>query len=125
MRLPIALGLTWPDRVPGAAAAVDWTTSHTWTFEPLDDDTFPAVRLARAAGMAGGSLPAVYNAANEEAVTAFTEGHTAFTAIVDTVQRVLDDAHGWRHEPGGVEEVLAAEEWARAHARELLATGRN
>jgi 1-deoxy-D-xylulose-5-phosphate reductoisomerase len=83
------------------------------------------VRLARAAGSAGGCLPAVYNAANEEAVTAFTEGHTAFTTIVDTVQDVLDDADGWRHEPGGVDEVLAAEEWARAHARELLATGRN
>jgi len=125
MRLPISLALGWPDRVPGATRPVTFEGPSAWTFEPLDDDTFPAVRLARAAGTAGGCLPAVYNAANEEAVTAFAEGHTAFTAIVDTVQRVLDDAHDWRHEPGSVEEVLAAEEWARAHARELLATGRN
>jgi 1-deoxy-D-xylulose-5-phosphate reductoisomerase len=94
-----------------------------WTFEPLDDETFPAVRLARQAGSAGGCLPAVYNAANEEAVAAFTEGHTAFTAIVDTVQDVLDDAHDWHREPDSVDEVLAAEEWARAHARERLAAG--
>jgi 1-deoxy-D-xylulose-5-phosphate reductoisomerase len=120
MRLPISLALGWPDRVPGAARPVDFTEATAWTFEPLDNDTFPAVRLARAAGSAGGCLPAVYNAANEEAVTAFTEGHTAFTAIVDTVQHVLDDAHDWHREPGGVEEVLAAEDWARARARELL-----
>jgi 1-deoxy-D-xylulose-5-phosphate reductoisomerase len=125
MRLPISLALGWPDRVPGAASPSTFTQPAAWTFEPLDDDTFPAVRLARAAGTAGGSLPAIYNAANEEAVTAFTEGHAAFTTIVDTVQHVLDDAHDWHQEPGSVEEVLAAEEWARAHARELLATGRD
>jgi len=125
MRLPISLALGWPDRVPGAARPATFAEPAAWTFEPLDDDTFPAVRLARAAGTSGGCLPAVYNAANEEAVTAFTEGHTTFTAIVDTVRSVLDDADDWRHEPGSVEEVLAAEEWARAHARELLATGRN
>jgi 1-deoxy-D-xylulose-5-phosphate reductoisomerase len=124
MRLPISLALGWPDRVAAAARPVDFTEPTAWTFEPLDNDTFPAVRLAREAGTAGGCLPAVYNAANEEAVTAFTEGHTAFTAIVDTVQHVLDNAHDWHREPGSVEEVLAAEEWARAHARELLVTGK-
>jgi 1-deoxy-D-xylulose-5-phosphate reductoisomerase len=124
MRLPISFALGWPDRVAAAARPVDFTEPTAWTFEPLDNDTFPAVRLAREAGTAGGCLPAVYNAANEEAVTAFTEGHTAFTAIVDTVQHVLDNAHDWHREPGSVEEVLAAEEWARAHARELLVTGK-
>jgi 1-deoxy-D-xylulose-5-phosphate reductoisomerase len=123
MRLPIALALGWPDRVAGAARPNTFAEPTAWTFEPLDDDTFPAVRLARAAGTAGGCLPAVYNAANEEAVTTFAEGHTAFTTIVDTVQHVLDDAHDWRHEPASVEEVFAAEEWARARARELLVTG--
>src|ERR687890_458585 len=63
MRLPIALGLGWPDRVPGAAAGCDWTTASTWEFLPLDDEAFPAVRLARAAGEAGGTSPAVFNAA--------------------------------------------------------------
>jgi 1-deoxy-D-xylulose-5-phosphate reductoisomerase len=121
MRLPISLALGWPDRVAGSALACDFTAPSAWTFEPLDDDTFPAVRLARQAGEAGGCLPAVYNAANEEAVAAFQERDSGFTAIVDTVSRVLDDAGDWRADPSDVDEVLAAEQWARIHARELLA----
>ncbi|MGX7824940.1 1-deoxy-D-xylulose-5-phosphate reductoisomerase [Actinokineospora sp. 24-640] len=121
MRLPIALALAWPDRVPGAAKPCDWSAAATWTFEPVDEETFPAISLARAAGTTGGCLPAVYNAANEEAVAAFREGHTTFTAIVDTVGRVLDAADGWSGPPRDVEDVLAAEAWARARARELLA----
>ncbi|GIJ65149.1 1-deoxy-D-xylulose-5-phosphate reductoisomerase [Virgisporangium ochraceum] len=121
MRLPIALALGWPDRVPGAAAPCDWTTAATWTFEPLDNDAFPAVELAKEAGRAGRCRPAVYNAANEECVAAFTAGRLGFTAIVDTVERVLGDAPDYP-EPGTVEEVLAAESWARAHARELIAS---
>ncbi|OLF08467.1 1-deoxy-D-xylulose-5-phosphate reductoisomerase [Actinophytocola xinjiangensis] len=125
MRLPIALALGWPDRVPGAARPARFDTASAWTFEPLDDVNFPAVRLARQAGEAGGCLPAIYNAANEEAVAAFVEGHTTFTAIVDTVHRVLDDADDWRTDPSGVDEVLAAETWARAQAgRRLGATAR-
>lgn len=120
MRLTISLALGWPDRVAGAAAPCTFDEPSAWTFEPLDHETFPAVRLARQAGEAGGCLPAVYNAANEEAVAAFREGHTTFTAIVDTVREVLGDAEEWRAEPAGVDEVLAAERWARAHARELL-----
>jgi 1-deoxy-D-xylulose-5-phosphate reductoisomerase len=121
MRLPISLALGWPKRIAGAAEACDFTVPGAWTFEPLDHGTFPAVRLARQAGEAGGSLPAIYNAANEEGVTAFQAGHAGFTAIVDTVSRVLDDADGWRTDPRDVDEVLAAERWARIHARELLA----
>jgi 1-deoxy-D-xylulose-5-phosphate reductoisomerase len=123
MKLPISLALGWPERVPDAARPATFAEPTAWTFEPLDDDTFPAVRLARQAGTAGGCLPAVYNAANEEAVATFVGGHTAFTTIVDTVEHVLDDAHDWHREPGGVDEVLAAEDWARARARELLARG--
>ena len=123
MKLPISLALGWPDRVPGAATPSTFAEPTAWTFEPLDDDTFPAVRLAMQAGAKGGCLPAVYNAANEEAVASFVEGHTAFTAIVDTVGHTLDDAHDWHREPGSVDEVLAAEDWARARARELLARG--
>jgi 1-deoxy-D-xylulose-5-phosphate reductoisomerase len=121
MRLPIALALGWPDRIPGAAKACDWTTASQWTFEPLDHETFPAVRLARAAGETGGCLPAVFNAANEEAVAAFLRGDATFTAIVDTIGRVLDDAGAWHGDPRDVEEVLAAEHWARARAGEHLA----
>lgn len=119
MRLPIGLALGWPDRLPDAASRCDFTTEATWTFEPVDHETFPALRLARAAGEAGGCLPAVYNAANEELVDAFVAGHTSFTSIVETVGQVLDQSASWSSDPTTVDEVLAAEQWARARAREL------
>jgi 1-deoxy-D-xylulose-5-phosphate reductoisomerase len=119
MKLPIALGLAWPDRVPGVAHPCRWETAQSWTFEPLDDDAFPGVRLARAAGTRGGCLPAVLNAANEEAVAAFVAGALPFPGICDVLERVLDAADGWAADPATVADVLAAEEWARARAREL------
>jgi 1-deoxy-D-xylulose-5-phosphate reductoisomerase len=121
MRLPIALALGWPHRVAGAAAAVDWTTARTWEFEPLDEKAFPAVGLAKHAGTTGGLLPAMFNAANEEAVAAFRAGHLPFTAIVDTVEKVLGEASG-TSEPTTVGDVLDAEFWARRRARELAGT---
>jgi 1-deoxy-D-xylulose-5-phosphate reductoisomerase len=120
MRLPIALGLSWPDRVSGAAPACDWTTASTWNFEPLDETAFPAVALARRAGMAGGTVPAAYNAANEECVAAFLAGRLGFLGIVDTLTLVVEEHLA--AEPGNprtVEDVLAAENWARARARDL------
>lgn len=119
MRLPIALGLSWPDRLPDAAAPVDWTRSGRWEFEPLDEDTFGAVALARAAVAASATHPAVYNAANEEAVAAFLAGRLGFLGIVQTVEEVLA-----AHDGGpvrDVEDVRAAEDWARARARERVA----
>jgi 1-deoxy-D-xylulose-5-phosphate reductoisomerase len=116
MHLPIALALAWPDRLPGAAAGCDWSTASTWAFEPLDDEAFPAVSLARAAGRRGGTAPAVYNAANEECVAAFLTGNLPFLAIVDTVAQVL----GEHQEVDGVvslADVLGAEDWARERAR--------
>ncbi|WP_306212044.1 1-deoxy-D-xylulose-5-phosphate reductoisomerase [Actinoplanes sp. RD1] len=121
MRLPIALALAWPDRVPGAAAAVDWTLAHTWELRPLDNEAFPAVELAKEAGRTGRCRPAVYNAANEECVAAFASGRLPFLGIVDTLAAVLAAAPEFG-EPGTVEEVLAAEEWARAQARRMIAT---
>ncbi|MET0134068.1 MAG: 1-deoxy-D-xylulose-5-phosphate reductoisomerase [Kibdelosporangium sp.] len=123
MRLPISLALAWPNRLPGSARPSRFDEPAAWTFEPLDSVTFPAVELAMRAGTTGGCHPAVYNAANEEAVAAFLELNVEFTSIVETVGQVLADADDWRGAPGSVEEVLAAEDWARAHARELL--GRN
>jgi 1-deoxy-D-xylulose-5-phosphate reductoisomerase len=120
MRLPISLALGWPDRVDGSAAAVDWTRSHTWELEPLDDEAFPAVRLAKAAGVAGRCRPAIFNAANEEFVAAFVAGQLPFLGIVDSLERVLAQAPDF-DEPGTVEDVLAAESWARAQARTLVA----
>ncbi|MCJ7827502.1 MAG: 1-deoxy-D-xylulose-5-phosphate reductoisomerase, partial [Demequinaceae bacterium] len=89
MRLPIALGLAWPDRVPEAAPGCDWSRPREWTFEPLDEEAFPAIRLAREAVAASPLHPAVLNAANEEAVAAFLDGALPFPGIVDTVAEVL------------------------------------
>ena len=123
MRLPIALALGWPDRVPGAAAGVDWTRMHGWEFFPLDDEAFPAVQLCRDAGRAGGAVPAALNAANEEAVAAFLDGRLPFRGIVDLVARVSEDAAGHGN-PRSVAEVVEVEEWARHRARELMSAGR-
>ncbi|MGV9748664.1 1-deoxy-D-xylulose-5-phosphate reductoisomerase [Nocardia farcinica] len=120
MKLPIALALGWPDRVPGAAAACDFSTASTWTFEPVDTEVFPAVELARQAGQAGGSVTAVYNAANEVAVQAFLDGRIRFPEIVRTVARAVEAADRWRAEPETVEDVLAADRWARGRAAELV-----
>jgi 1-deoxy-D-xylulose-5-phosphate reductoisomerase len=123
MRLPIALAMAWPHRVPDAAPGIDWTRAHTWEFFPLDDEAFPAVRLAREVGEAGGTAPAVYNGANEECVAAFLKGSVGFPAIVDTVARVVSE-----HMSGSgvtapaaltLDDVLAADDWARTRAREL------
>jgi 1-deoxy-D-xylulose-5-phosphate reductoisomerase len=119
MRIPIALALGWPDRVPDAAAPVDWTRAHTWTFEPLDEEAFPAVPLARQAGAAGGTVPAVYNAANEVCVAAFLAGQIPFAGIVDTVAQVVSEHHGEAHGAVELADVLAADGWARDRAREL------
>ncbi|CAN5203432.1 1-deoxy-D-xylulose-5-phosphate reductoisomerase [soil metagenome] len=119
MRLPISLGLDWPHRLAGAAAALDWTTASSWTFEPLDRAAFPAVELAKRVGVAGGTYPAVFNAANEQAVLAFHARRIGFLDILETVEAIVD-----RHESDGaalsLERVLEAERWARAAADELI-----
>ncbi|MCO4249847.1 1-deoxy-D-xylulose-5-phosphate reductoisomerase [Pseudarthrobacter raffinosi] len=119
MRLPIALGLGWPDRVPKAASPCDWTKATSWTFEPLDTVAFPAVDLAKDAAKQGSTFPAVFNAANEEAVMAFHSGRIRFTEIVDTIDAVLSEHSG----SSGLtlESVLDAEDWARTRAHERLA----
>lgn len=130
MLVPIALGLSWPDRLGDVETPVDWTRAATWEFAPLDDEAFPAVRLARHCGTAGGTFPAVYNAANEECVDAFHDRRIAFTDIVDTVARVVDEwADAPENEPAGseshpldVEQVLSAEVWARGRVHQMLGT---
>lgn len=125
MRLPIALGLAWPDRVRDAAPGCDWTQAATWTFEPVDSATFPALDLARRAGEAGGVMPAVLNAANEVAVAAFLDGNLRFLQIVEAVADVLDEAHdAGLPAPRDVEDVMAADAWARARATATLVSAR-
>ncbi|MFP3713580.1 1-deoxy-D-xylulose-5-phosphate reductoisomerase [Puerhibacterium sp. TATVAM-FAB25] len=121
MRLPIALGLSWPDRLDPVATPCDWSRATEWTFEPLDERTFPAVRLARAAAAASATHPAVYNAANEQGVAAFLTGRIGFTDIVETVERVLGEHDGVAVAAVTLDDVDAAEAWARARADELLA----
>ncbi|MFK5583688.1 1-deoxy-D-xylulose-5-phosphate reductoisomerase [Serinicoccus sp. LYQ131] len=126
MHIPIALGLSWPDRLPDVAPACDWTTASTWEFLPLDDEAFPAVRLAVQVGRAGGTFPAVYNAANEVCVAAFHRGEIAFPDIVDTVARVVEE-HDGNPSAGSsvdlsVDGVLAADAWARDAATAVITT---
>ena len=119
MRLPISLGLDWPHRVGGVGRPLDWSSATSWTFEPLDAEAFPSVALAKAVGRAGGTFPAVYNAANEQAVDAFHEGRLSFLGIVDTIARVVD-AHD-APDALTVETLAAAEAWARATADRMIA----
>ena len=123
MRIPIALGMGWPDRVADAAPACDWTKAATWEFFPLDEEAFPAVALAKQVGEAGGTSPAVFNGANEACVAAFLEGRIPFTAIVDTVAAVVaeHEASPDRVAAGqlSIEAVLAADAWSRERAARL------
>lgn len=147
MKLPIALGLGWPDRVAGAARPCDWSRASSWEFEPLDNEAFPAVELARTVGRLGGTAPAVFNAANEACVDAFHEGRISFLDILDLVGQVVAEHCGDSTERTGsasnngdisaadvgsilvpppdvtVESVLAADHWARTRADSLTRTG--
>ncbi len=136
MRLPIAWALGWPERVAGASPSCDWTTAATWEFIPVDEEAFPAVAVARRAGAAGGTAPAVFNAADEACVAAFLEGRLPYLGIVEVVSSVLDEHlgrasrpasedHGNHDASGGVltvEDVLGADAWARQRAEELIAS---
>jgi 1-deoxy-D-xylulose-5-phosphate reductoisomerase len=123
MRLPISLALGWPHRIAGAHTPLDFagaTGPTSWTFEPLDDEVFPAVTLARQAVTAGGRMPAVYNAANEEAAVEFLAGTLSFPRIVDTIAAVLDDCSEFDTAPRDLDDVLEAERAARAAAHERM-----
>ena len=121
MRLPIALGMTWPERpdLSGLVAPNDWREPVSWTFEPLDVAAFPAVDLARSAVAASDTHPAVLNAANEQAVAAFLAGGLEWLDIVEIDAAVVGEHEGLT-DPG-LDDVLAVETWARARADELIA----
>jgi 1-deoxy-D-xylulose-5-phosphate reductoisomerase len=123
MRLPISLGLDWPSRVAGVGRPIDWTVAAAWTFEPLDDDAFPAVQLAKKVGRAGGTYPAVFNAANEQAVDAFHEGRLSFPGIVELIDRVVDahDAAATAGRTLSRESLAETERWARDAADRAIA----
>jgi len=121
MTLPIALALAWPARLDPVASACDFSRAFEWTFEPVDHEAFPALGLAFAAGRAGGTVPAAFNAANEEAVQAFRAGHLKFTGISDVLARILGEADDARSNPRDIADVWATEDWARSRAREIIA----
>jgi 1-deoxy-D-xylulose-5-phosphate reductoisomerase len=89
MRVPIAYGLHYPDRVEVPVRALDLLELGSLTFEPVDAQTFRCLRLAREAGIAGGTAPCTLNAANEVAVHAFLQGRLGFTAIADVIEETL------------------------------------
>lgn len=123
MHLPIALGINWPDRVPDAVAPCDWTQASQWTFEPVDNVTFPALELAKMVGTRAGTAPAVMNAANEVAVDAFLNRQIAFLEIVDLVEAVVEEHLTDGHITDDLltlEHVLVAIDWAKERTRVLI-----
>jgi 1-deoxy-D-xylulose-5-phosphate reductoisomerase len=117
MCLPIQYALTYPNRLPSQRVQTDFPKIGALTFEEPDLERFPALRLARQAGEIGGTLPAVLNAANEVAVSAFCERQINFPQITETVARTMD-AHQVCLHPD-LDAILAADAWARATAAEI------
>ncbi len=126
MHLPIALGIGWPSRVPESASGLDWTQATSWTFEPVDGETFPAIALAKRVGAMGGTAPAVFNSANEVAVDQFLNGHIPYLSIVEIVEQVVN-----AHFSSGfvsddqltIEHVVSAHEWAQLHTQSIIDQG--
>ena len=121
MKGPIAYALSYPDRLAKASIPIDWTAASTWNFAPIDSVKFPAVDLARRCGSLGGGLPAIFNAANEVAVAAFLDSHIGYSAIIDTVDAVVQQLS-----PSAVSslrdlaDVSAIEDDARRVAHEII-----
>ncbi len=121
MRLPIALALAWPQRLAAVAPACDWTTSSSWSFEPVDHVTFPAISIARRAGESGGIAPAAFNAANEECVAAFLVGRLEFLGISRILEAVIEQILNEGNTVArSIDEVVEAEAHARKIANEKI-----
>ncbi len=118
MRVPISFALTYPDREPVAADALDLAAGLELRFEAPDEETFPMLSLARRAGERGGTFPCAYNAANEVAVAAFLAGRIRFLEIAEAVSEVLDQVEG--APARSLDELVAADAAARAAARQEL-----
>ena len=121
MKLPIALALSWPERTASAISPIDWSAAHTWNFAPIDHARFPAIDLARRCGEIGGAMPAIFNAANEEAVAAFLKGEIKFTEIIEIVDAVLQHLASTAPTTlGDIADVSAIEDDARASANKNI-----
>jgi 1-deoxy-D-xylulose-5-phosphate reductoisomerase len=121
MKGPIAYALSYPDRLAKSSVPIDWNTASMWSFAPIDTVKFPAVDLARRCGSLGGGLPAIFNAANEVAVAAFLDSHIGYSAIIDTIDAVVQQLS-----PSAVSslrdlaDVSAIEDDARRVAHEVI-----
>ena len=121
MKGPIAYALSYPERINKATAAIDWTKSQTWEFSPIDNEKYPAIELAKRCGQVGAGLPAVYNAANEVAVAAFLAGQIKFTAIIDTVESVVQSfGSNTTTTIRDISDVSGIEQSARSKAAEII-----
>lgn len=121
MKLPIAHALDWPNRVPDVQEPLDFSQAFSWEFEPLDNEVFPAVRLAREVAKKGDPYPAIYNAANEAAVEAFFAGRIKFPEIVDIIGEVLDEADEFAAVPSDVFDVMRVESRTRERVAAAIA----
>ena len=121
MKLPIAHALDWPNRVPDVQEPLDFSQAFSWEFEPLDNEVFPAVCLAREVAKKGDPYPAIYNAANEAAVEAFFAGRIKFPEIVDIIGEVLDEADEFAAVPSDVFDVMRVESRTRERVAAAIA----
>jgi 1-deoxy-D-xylulose-5-phosphate reductoisomerase len=121
MKGPIAYAISYPDRLAQATTPIDWSVASTWNFAPIDNVKFPAVDLARRCGSLGGGLPAIFNAANEVAVAAFLNSHIGYSAIIDTVDAVVQQlSPSAVSAPRDLADVSAIEDDARRVAHEVI-----
>ena len=120
MKGPIAYAINWPVRLPAATKTMNWSEQHTLEFEPIDNERFPVIELARRCGELGGGLPAIFNAANEVAVAAFLAGQISFTSIIESVDLVVQKLGSGVNPIRDLADVSAIENDARKVAGETL-----
>ena len=120
MKGPIAYAINWPVRLPGATKAMDWSEQHTLEFEPIDNERFPVIELARRCGELGGGLPAIFNAANEVAVAAFLAGEISFTSIIESIDLAVQKLGSAVNPIRDLADVSAIENDARKVAGEII-----
>jgi 1-deoxy-D-xylulose-5-phosphate reductoisomerase len=120
MKGPIAYAINWPARLPGATKTMDWSQQHTLEFEPIDNERFPVIELARRCGELGGGLPAIFNAANEVAVSAFLAGQISFTSIIESVDLAVQKLGSAVNPIRDLADVSAIENDARKVAGEII-----
>ena len=120
MKGPIAYAINWPVRLPGATKTMDWSQAHALEFEPIDNERFPVIELARRCGELGGGLPAIFNAANEVAVAAFLAGQISFNSIIESVDLAVQKLGSAVNPIRDLADVSAIENDARKVAGEIL-----